>query len=136
MGPASAPPRLRSSDPGPTLRSVGVGSEPFRRLLRRHRQSAGLTQEQLAERAGLSAQAIGALERGQRQHPYPHTVRALAAALGLSRDELATLEAALTPRGHRTYLPFQPSSLVGREGQIAEAGELLLSPRGRLLTMV
>ena len=34
--------------------------------LRRHREAAGLTQEELAERAGLAAAAISALERGAR----------------------------------------------------------------------
>ncbi|HZS87697.1 MAG TPA: helix-turn-helix domain-containing protein [Chloroflexota bacterium] len=36
---------------------------PFGALLRRLRVLAGLTQEQLAERAGLSARAVGDLER-------------------------------------------------------------------------
>lgn len=37
------------------------------------REAAGLTQQELAERAGLSTNGIGALERGERQRPYPHT---------------------------------------------------------------
>jgi DNA-binding XRE family transcriptional regulator len=36
----------------------------FGALLRHHRLAAALTQETLAERAEISAQAIGALERG------------------------------------------------------------------------
>ena len=43
---------------------------PFGERLRRLRVAAGLSQEALAERAGLSAQAIGALETGKRR-PYP-----------------------------------------------------------------
>ncbi len=70
-------------------------------MLRRLRERAGLTQEQLAGRAGLSAKAISALERGERRHPYPHTVRALAAALGLSRDEHAVLQAGVPSRPRR-----------------------------------
>ena len=38
----------------------------FGSLLRRHRQAAGLTQEELAERARLSARAVIDLERGAR----------------------------------------------------------------------
>jgi transcriptional regulator with XRE-family HTH domain len=43
--------------------------------LRRLREAAGLTQEELASRAGLTAKAISMLERGERKRPYPHTVR-------------------------------------------------------------
>ena len=41
----------------------------FASLLRRYRQIAGLTQEELAERARLSKEAIGAQERGARRAP-------------------------------------------------------------------
>jgi transcriptional regulator with XRE-family HTH domain len=41
----------------------------FGELLRRHRQAAGLTQQELAERAGLSVHGIQKLERGA-THPY------------------------------------------------------------------
>ena len=44
---------------------------PFGERLRRLRVAAGLSQEALAERAGVSAQAIGALETGKRRRPYP-----------------------------------------------------------------
>ena len=38
----------------------------FAELLRGYREAAGLSQEELAERAGLTAGAVGALERGRR----------------------------------------------------------------------
>ena len=47
-------------------------------ILRALREQAGLTQEELAERAGLTSHAISALERGVRTRPYPHTIRSLA----------------------------------------------------------
>jgi DNA-binding XRE family transcriptional regulator len=56
----------------------------FGTLLKRLHEAAGLTQEELASRAGLTTKAIGALERGDGRRPYPHTVRSLADALGLS----------------------------------------------------
>jgi predicted ATPase/DNA-binding XRE family transcriptional regulator len=54
----------------------------------------GLTQEELAERAGLSRRGIADLERGARLAPHAHTVERLAAALGLSDVERGTLVAA------------------------------------------
>ena len=59
----------------------------FGGALRRLREAAGLSQEELAERAGLSSHAVSALERGTRTRPYPHTVRALADALGASTGD-------------------------------------------------
>ena len=67
---------------------------PFAQRLRALREAAALTQEELAQRAGLTSNAIGALERGERRRPYPHTVRALAAALDLDEAGLAALAAA------------------------------------------
>jgi DNA-binding XRE family transcriptional regulator len=55
----------------------------FGELLRHHRAVAGLTQEALAERAGMSVYGIQKLERGL-THPYRDTARRLAFALGLS----------------------------------------------------
>ena len=57
--------------------------KPFGARLRSLREAAGMSQEELAERAGLTANAIGALERGERKRPYPHTLRALTDALDL-----------------------------------------------------
>lgn len=56
----------------------------FGTLLRRFRLAAGLTREELAERADVTASAIAALERGNRRRPYLQTVRALASALELT----------------------------------------------------
>jgi DNA-binding XRE family transcriptional regulator len=56
---------------------VGMSDErmsSFGIQLRSLRQATGLTQEELANRAGLTAKGISALERGERQRPYPHTV--------------------------------------------------------------
>ena len=43
----------------------------FGDLLRHYRTLAGMSQEALAERAGLTANAIGSLERGERRRPHP-----------------------------------------------------------------
>jgi predicted ATPase/transcriptional regulator with XRE-family HTH domain len=82
------------------MSSAGGASAPsFGALLRRCRQEAGLSQEELAERAGMSSRAIGALERGDRQRPYPATVRRLADALGLAGEARVALLANVPPRG-------------------------------------
>jgi transcriptional regulator with XRE-family HTH domain len=71
----------------------------FGEQLRRHREAAGLTQEELAERAGLTAKGISALERGERQRPYQYTVRKLAEALALAPPDRDFFEAAARGRG-------------------------------------
>ncbi len=53
-------------------------------LLRRHRREAGLTQEELAEQAGISARAVSDIERGLRTTIYRDTAKRLADALKLA----------------------------------------------------
>src|SRR5215469_1754753 len=52
--------------------------------LRGLRKSAGLSQEELAERSGLNVRTISNLERGYSRWPYRDTLRRLADALLLS----------------------------------------------------
>ncbi|MFI5696979.1 ATP-binding protein [Kribbella sp. NPDC051586] len=56
-------------------------------LLRTFRTRAGLTQAALAEKAGLSEQAISVLERGTRSRPRMDTIRGLTKALDLTPAE-------------------------------------------------
>jgi predicted ATPase/DNA-binding CsgD family transcriptional regulator/DNA-binding XRE family transcriptional regulator len=67
---------------------------PFGALLLRLRAAAGLTQEQLAARAGLSPAGISALESGKRRTPRFATVELLAAALALDAQARHELVAA------------------------------------------
>ena len=60
---------------------TGEGRSPFGQLLREFRIAARLSQETLAERAGLSAGGISVLERGTRRAPHRDTVALLASAL-------------------------------------------------------
>ena len=66
-------------------------SPTFGQLLRRHRRAAGLTQEALAERAGISHRTVSDLERGLYQRPHRDTVHLLAEALGLPDEERRAL---------------------------------------------
>lgn len=122
------------------------GSIRFGDLLRRHRLAVGLTQEELAERAGLSRRGIADLERGTRQTPRKETVALLAEALGLSEGERTAFSAVARRTGpasdfpplntldrHLHNLPFQLTSFVGRERELAELKPLLLT--NRLLTL-
>src|SRR5690348_8546638 len=70
----------------------------FGEQLRHWREAAGLSQEKLAERSGLTAKAISALERGDRQQPRLDTIKRLAEALDLSPEQQATLQAAVPRR--------------------------------------
>jgi non-specific serine/threonine protein kinase len=85
----------------------------FGALLRRYRLAAGISQERLAEQAGLSVQALSALENGRRQAPYRHTVALLAQALGLSADQTALLEASIV----RGRMPAAVAPAAGRQDQ-------------------
>lgn len=119
-------------------------SPAFGEALRRLREAAGLTQEQLADQAGLSAKAISALERGERQHPHPSTVTALARALRLTEEARATLLATIPrretpgqtrpPAASLPALPIAPTSLVGRVAEVATLRSYL-SKQVRLLTL-
>ena len=59
----------------------------FAGLLRRLRDDAGLTQEELAEAATLSPRAVSDLERGVNRTARHDTARLLAGALGLGEPE-------------------------------------------------
>ena len=123
----------------------GRSAVPFGSRLRRLREAAGLTQEELASEAGLTAKAISVLERGERKRPYPHTVRAIADALGLTDSERAVLFASVPGRRATpapsaaapvpVSVPASPTPLVGREREVEAVNDILRRRRTRLLTL-
>lgn len=58
------------------------------RRLREAREQAGLTQPELAMRAGVSVTSVRNLETGRYDHPHSATVERVAQALGLAIDSL------------------------------------------------
>lgn len=67
------------------------GDQPVGVWLRLRREAAGVTQEELAHRSGVSTRAISDLERGRTRKPHPQSVRLVAGALGVDQaacDEL------------------------------------------------
>lgn len=127
---------------------MAADQERFGERLRRLRETAGFSQEDLAERAGLSANAISALERGDRKRPYPDTIRRLANALGLEAQERSALvtsarrhipEASIGPELHTATppaaLPGDLTPLIGREREAEVIQHLLSHLEGRLLTL-
>jgi transcriptional regulator with XRE-family HTH domain len=114
----------------------------FGDLLRRFRGSADLTQEELAERTGLTPQAISLLERGERRRPHRYTVEKLAGVLGLTGQDLARFEAAArgssprrTTQSSPYDLPRPPTPLIGRSHEVTTVARLLLREDVRLLTL-
>jgi predicted ATPase/DNA-binding XRE family transcriptional regulator len=118
----------------------------FGDLLRRLRTAAALSQEALAERAGLSRNAISELERGLHQAPRLETVRLLADALALEADDQRALVAAarpaVWPTGSAARAPSRPASLpvpltrlIGRETEVRTLQDRLRNDTVRWLTL-
>jgi predicted ATPase/transcriptional regulator with XRE-family HTH domain len=133
-----------------------AGEQGFGALLRQQRLAADLTQEALAERAGLGRRSIQHLERGD-VLPRRETARRLAIVLGLTGEQRTRFEALAQPlcrprgtsgelsstspvRGAALWgtathnLPAQVTSFIGREREIAEVRRLLGTTR--LLTLI
>jgi len=136
-------------------------SATFGEMLGRYRRAASLTQEALAEGAGLGVRSIQGLERGESK-PHRDTAERLAAALALEDAHRAPFLAAAgpaprhrvggeisrasgsatssamgrlapSPEGPLTNLPTPTTSFVGREREMADLTRLL--GRARLLTL-
>jgi predicted ATPase/transcriptional regulator with XRE-family HTH domain len=117
----------------------------FGAVLRQFRTAAALSQEALAERAGLSLRGISDLERSVRRAPHLTTIRLLADALELTpSDRQALLAAARPARGSEMPAgalawfappPTPLTSLVGRERELVALAALVVSPEGRMVTL-
>jgi predicted ATPase/transcriptional regulator with XRE-family HTH domain len=133
---------------GESLGAIQSRTTAFGAALRSMRLAAGLSQGALAERAGLSEKAVGALERGDRTTPRLATVALLADALSASPAERDRLLAAAGAEQRPTerdaaYLArrgfvLPPTPLLGRQEEVAAVSHLV-SPSGgaaRLVTLI
>ena len=118
----------------------------FGDLLRRFRVAAGWTQEELAERAGVSARSITNYESGATPRPQRETMRLLADALALSAEDRALLAATVraqqtqrvapAPHALSAHLPAPLTPLLGRERELASLTALLTRDDVRLATVI
>ncbi len=107
----------------------------FGGVLRRLRTEAKLTQEELAEAAGLSPRTVSDLERGVKRTAHKDTAELLAEALKLAEPARGVFVAAARGRVPAAEvlavraealeafvgnLPIQPSSFVGRADELTE----------------
>ena len=110
--------------------------------LRQLRLAAGLTQEELAQQAGISARTVSDIERGLRTAVHHDTARRLADALRLEHANRREFEA--IARGRPAVLepvtagalPNAPTPLLGRAREL-ESIRAMLTKRSdvRLLTL-
>jgi transcriptional regulator with XRE-family HTH domain len=129
---------------------VRISKEASEVLVQR-RQAMGMTQEDLAQRSGLSVRMISDLERGRTRRPHPRSLQLLTSALELDRSELLpvavdgggadpgglafpnapALRRAATAAGGDSplvipqQLPMAPRHFVGREDELRALDALL-----------
>jgi predicted ATPase/transcriptional regulator with XRE-family HTH domain len=120
-------------------------------LLRRYRVDAGFTQEDLAERAAISARTVSDIERGLRTSIYRDTATRLAQALRLEGSARAVFQQAArrAPAGVSRMSPIEAASrlaihpipapltrLIGRADELTAVVGALRSGTVRVLTLV
>ena len=111
--------------------------------IRRLRRGAGLSQEELAARAGISLCSVGDLERGGPHAPRRETLRLLAEALGVFGAErgrlLAPPRALPPPATARSAVPQNspapPNPLIGRAAEVAPVRAGMRRRGARLITL-
>ncbi|MET7950049.1 helix-turn-helix domain-containing protein [Micromonospora sp. NPDC005324] len=140
-----------------------AGRTTLPELLRGHRRAAGLTQAELASRAGVGVRTVRDLERGRSIRPQRTTVELLAGALALTGTSRAAFLAAARGAGAEpappdatstafavggnatsAAAPADPSvalpppvALIGRERDLTELAGMLTAERGpRLVSLV
>jgi predicted ATPase/DNA-binding XRE family transcriptional regulator len=110
--------------------------------LRKLRRAAGMTQEELAQAAGISARTVSDIERGLRSVVHADTARRLTSALGLTGESREDFDA--LARGRRigeqpapsvSGIPEVPTPLLGRSRELQAITATLAGRSARLLTL-
>jgi predicted ATPase/DNA-binding XRE family transcriptional regulator len=116
-----------------------VTDETLGVALKNLRAAAGMTQEELADRAGISARTVSDVERGLRIVVHSDTARRLASALGLGKQDRARFDAIARGLVVNTQppgdLPTPPTRLLGRAPELESITARLQDPDVRLLTL-
>jgi DNA-binding Xre family transcriptional regulator len=122
---AASPPRLPELPPPVSLASAGSGrlARPQTtildgRRLRRLRRERGLSQEKLADRAGISVTTVARLERQARASCRGRTLGRLAAALG---EEPTTIACPEPDHGRPALGPSAPVPLFAVANTLPQA---------------
>ncbi|MEV0425774.1 tetratricopeptide repeat protein [Micromonospora sp. NPDC050495] len=116
--------------------------QPVKSLLGELRRVAGLTQEELAERTGLTVRGISNIERGRVPRPRRRSVEALALGLGLRGDQVHRFVRHYCPDAARpaypagavvavpAQLPAASTSFTGRRRELGRL-DALAAQRGQ-----
>lgn len=106
-------------------RGAGAAAVRFGQMLARLRQAQRLSQNQLAQRAGLNHSYISRLESGDRGDPSRTVVEQFIGALGLDAEGRDADELRMAAG----FLPFDPAHLLTGETALAKLAALLDDPR-------
>jgi DNA-binding SARP family transcriptional activator/tetratricopeptide (TPR) repeat protein/DNA-binding XRE family transcriptional regulator len=110
----------------------GEGAAGLGTLIASVRQAAGLTQQQLAEKAGVSLGAVRDLEQGRTLRPRWDTAEVLALALGLDVDRVREAAGWLTGPGHEPGAGGAPDGGQASGVRVEVLGPLAVWRDGRL----
>jgi tetratricopeptide (TPR) repeat protein/transcriptional regulator with XRE-family HTH domain len=113
----------------------------FGTTVRDWRRRRGLTQEEVADRAGLSVRALRKIENDEIQAPRPSTVRLLAGVFALTGADRDAFYAAARPapgrgRGAPAQLPADPAGFTGRDAELDRLTGLLTTDRRRITVVI
>jgi tetratricopeptide (TPR) repeat protein/transcriptional regulator with XRE-family HTH domain len=121
--------------PAPTGGRTGLmAGESFGDVLRSHRERLNLTQEALAQRAGLGVRTVREFEAGRVRRPRGQSLRLLAQALALDEDARAGFISlaydAVQPSGEAAppvprQLPAEVAGFTGRQDLLRALDEVL-----------